>query len=364
MTLKIGEKIKELRKAQNVTQEKLADYLNISYQAVSKWENGLALPDLSLIPALSNFFGVTADYLLDISLDNKSEIIENILNEAKKFTHTGEIPKSIAIIEEALQTYPNEHKLLNALIEYKVMIHNGDEDEWLFDIEQKANLILRDCNVDKIRHSTIVNLAFAYSFCGKREKVLEIADLLPENAYSKRELLSLAVPAKERADYKSECILAHSEAILCDILCISKHHFLWGDPKIAIDVCNRALKIIEALGEEGYILYFKANAYEDLSMAYAKLQKTDEMFNAMETVISIYEKIDGILSVGGKKYTSPLFKGLEFSKNSVTYGVTISDYERYYNIITNSKTLKPYIDDERFKSILKKLEKRINNSKT
>lgn len=81
--LKIGEKIKELRKAQDVTQEKLADYLNISYQAVSKWENGLALPDLSLIPALSNFFGVTSDYLLDISLDNKSEIIENVLKEAR-----------------------------------------------------------------------------------------------------------------------------------------------------------------------------------------------------------------------------------------------------------------------------------------
>ena len=67
--LKIGKKIKELRKAQDVTQEKLADYLNISYQAVSKWENGLALPDLSLIPALSNFFGVTSDYLLGIKAD-------------------------------------------------------------------------------------------------------------------------------------------------------------------------------------------------------------------------------------------------------------------------------------------------------
>ncbi len=49
-------KIKELRKAQDVTQEKLADYLNISYQAVSKWENGLALPDITLLPQLANFF--------------------------------------------------------------------------------------------------------------------------------------------------------------------------------------------------------------------------------------------------------------------------------------------------------------------
>ena len=41
--LKIGEKIKALRKAQDVTWERLSDYLNISYQAVSKWGNGLAL---------------------------------------------------------------------------------------------------------------------------------------------------------------------------------------------------------------------------------------------------------------------------------------------------------------------------------
>lgn len=43
MALKIGEKIKFLRNRQNITQEKLAAYLNISYQAISKWENGGSL---------------------------------------------------------------------------------------------------------------------------------------------------------------------------------------------------------------------------------------------------------------------------------------------------------------------------------
>lgn len=71
--LKIGEKIKELRKSQDVTQEKLADYLNISYQAVSKWENGLALPDITLLPQLANFFGVTADELLGVTKPEQSE---------------------------------------------------------------------------------------------------------------------------------------------------------------------------------------------------------------------------------------------------------------------------------------------------
>ena len=59
--LKTGQIIKDLRKKQDVTQEKLADYLNISYQAISKCENGTALPDITLIPKIANFFGVTTE---------------------------------------------------------------------------------------------------------------------------------------------------------------------------------------------------------------------------------------------------------------------------------------------------------------
>lgn len=206
-------------------------------------------------------------------------------------------------------------------------------------------------------------MAFAYSFCGKREKVLEIANLLPDTAYSKRELLSLSVPAKERAGYKSECILAHSESILCDVLCISKHHYLWGDPEIAIDVCNRALNIINALGDEGYLLYFKASAYEDLSMAYAKLKNKEKMFNAMETVIQIYEEIENELKDGSyffstainqneaieeAQWTVSAIKGYSISY-PVVYdceGFKNSDSRMYItSYLTTDLSYKPPVDD-------------------
>ncbi len=51
----IGEKIKELRLGQGMTQEKLAAYLKISSQSVSKWENNNAMPDVSLLVPLANF---------------------------------------------------------------------------------------------------------------------------------------------------------------------------------------------------------------------------------------------------------------------------------------------------------------------
>ena len=61
--MNIGKKIKELRKKNDFTQEKLADYLCVSYQAVSKWETGISSPDLSLIAPLTKLFHVSADEL-------------------------------------------------------------------------------------------------------------------------------------------------------------------------------------------------------------------------------------------------------------------------------------------------------------
>lgn len=66
--MNIGTKIKELRKQRGITQEQLANSIGISFQAVSKWENNLALPDISLAPILANYFGVSMDDLFDIHL--------------------------------------------------------------------------------------------------------------------------------------------------------------------------------------------------------------------------------------------------------------------------------------------------------
>ena len=60
----IGKRICALRKAKGMKQEELAQRLDISGQAVSKWENDQTCPDVSLLPRLAEVFGVTTDYLL------------------------------------------------------------------------------------------------------------------------------------------------------------------------------------------------------------------------------------------------------------------------------------------------------------
>ena len=65
MNIKIGARIKELRKLQNVTQEQLAEALGVTNQAISRWESGTGYPDIEYIIPIANFFKVTANYLLD-----------------------------------------------------------------------------------------------------------------------------------------------------------------------------------------------------------------------------------------------------------------------------------------------------------
>lgn len=62
MNLKVG----ELRKLKGVSQQSLADYLGVSFQSVSKWETGVAMPDITLLPSLAEYFDVTVDELLGL----------------------------------------------------------------------------------------------------------------------------------------------------------------------------------------------------------------------------------------------------------------------------------------------------------
>ena len=85
--MEIGKQIKNLRIEKGVTQEELANYLGISYQAVSKWENDVTSPDIQLLPLLSIYFGITIDELFEIPDESHMERIENMLDNERIISH-------------------------------------------------------------------------------------------------------------------------------------------------------------------------------------------------------------------------------------------------------------------------------------
>lgn len=78
--MELGNKIKKLRIKSGYTQEELANKLGISAQSISKWENQITMPDITLLPELSEAFGVTIDELFDLSAEQKLNRIESKLD--------------------------------------------------------------------------------------------------------------------------------------------------------------------------------------------------------------------------------------------------------------------------------------------
>ena len=112
----IGKQIKALRLAKEVKQEELAEYLGVSFQAVSKWETGASVPDIALLPNLAVFFGVTIDELFQIPNEEEFERIENM------FWHERRIPvetfdHSIRFLEGILAQEPRNVRAYSCLAE-------------------------------------------------------------------------------------------------------------------------------------------------------------------------------------------------------------------------------------------------------
>lgn len=75
--MNIGLNIKKLRLAKGMTQEGLAEYTGVSSRAVSRWENGITYPDISLLSVLANIFEMIVDELLDVDVYKKEQDIKH-----------------------------------------------------------------------------------------------------------------------------------------------------------------------------------------------------------------------------------------------------------------------------------------------
>ena len=78
----IAEKIKQLRKDNSMTQEDLAEKLNVSRQTISKWETSITIPDADNIVAISKLFNITTDELLDYRVETVQKKKQFIMDMA------------------------------------------------------------------------------------------------------------------------------------------------------------------------------------------------------------------------------------------------------------------------------------------
>lgn len=96
----IGERLSKLRINHNMTQEEFAEYMDVSRQAVSKWELDKTLPDVNKLLKISDLFQVSLDYLLKGTEENIGKSLEEA-EEKNVFAEAGEAEKRVAEVDEA-----------------------------------------------------------------------------------------------------------------------------------------------------------------------------------------------------------------------------------------------------------------------
>ena len=114
--MNIGQKIKQLRQENDLTQEELAEQLGVNFQAVSRWENSTTYPDITMLPIIASMFNVTVDYLLDMDSYKIKEEIDKIIEQVDLLFNEGKTKEREVILENELKKYPN-----NWNIKYRLM---------------------------------------------------------------------------------------------------------------------------------------------------------------------------------------------------------------------------------------------------
>ena len=254
--MKLGEKIKTLRKQKNISQEVLAQYLGVTFQAVSKWENGTTMPDVATIPAIASFFGVSTDELFDFNLYETQKQVEAIVDEHSRYWHTDK-PKAEQIIRDGLKKYPGNDILLNCLI--GVLELPGRSDE----VISVAKALIESTRYDEVRFDAYRIMAEAYAAQGDLSAAKDAIEQIPEIYFTKLEVAARLLTGEEAYEAAQKQKNISAEDLIDMLIITGKHLMAQGEREKALSQLRIAQRVMDAFAEDFVeTKWFKATVYE------------------------------------------------------------------------------------------------------
>lgn len=215
MKFNFGQKLKSLRKQSNLTQEQLAEYFGVSFQAISKWETNAAYPDISMFPIIANFFKVTTDELLGVDVSKKNEAILELCNDVDQMFKENKYPQALLLLRKAVIDYPGNEKLLYRLA--WALTGNIKENTAYLDEAIKVYLKILEFSDDtELRLKITRDLIYRYYTKNDISTAIAYANQLPPFEVCREYTIgrSNLLEGKDLADYLKSNISLFGNAIL------------------------------------------------------------------------------------------------------------------------------------------------------
>lgn len=198
----LGKNIKCCRKKKGLTQEQLAYELGVSSQAISRWENNITYPDITMLPMIADFFEVSLDWLMGRIKECSLSERERFFKEVRLCEDKYGIDKSIIMHKKMLEKYPSDiyiqFSLSNVLfLKYK-SCHDKDIEKEIFALCNKIN----QSNKPDMQCGARRLLVLMYVKNGEYERAKKLVNDLPSFRCG-RELM---IAETLRGDEKIKCI--------------------------------------------------------------------------------------------------------------------------------------------------------------
>ena len=192
--MNIGLNIRKLRKNADLSQEMLAERLGVTFQAVSRWERNESYPDITLLPAIANFFGVTVDFLLGTEGKREEEEVKSIVEQCQECDTYYKGEEMRCIIENGLKKYPGNFTLMSWFV---YVFHRVNPKKAI----EVGHYVLDNCTDNAIRHWVNGSIIYAYKHNGQVDKAVELAKQLPNYYYSSQDVLRDCLEGKELLEH-------------------------------------------------------------------------------------------------------------------------------------------------------------------
>lgn len=295
--MNIGNTIRTHRRAQDRTQENLAELLGVTVSAVSLWESGKTMPDIALIPAICSVLDISADELFEIDLEKKEADVAEIIDEAHRFGERGYTAEALAVLEAGLKKYPDHPRLLSDAMHYHhgAYCRHGEEHHREKALEL-GERILEKCTDIHERSGAVQILCFLYRDTDPK-RVQELLEQT-ETKYVSREYLAVhAYKGDAQIDALQNMVTSCADSLAQDLPLNPKADS--GERRYTreeqMTVCEKVIDIFHILFEDGDFGFYHTRLQDaqraladyyadqkDADTALAHLEK--EAFHAVEFV--------------------------------------------------------------------------------
>ena len=336
--LPIAEKIRSLRRGKNVTQEELANVLGVTFQSVSRWETGQTYPDITLVPKIAAYFGVTTDELLVADEETREKELFAAYRTCQDAAEQEKDPvKRYELRRKAIVSLPKTHRYTYYLLYdnlHDLVYADVFPREKALPIVRELSDILLNQSVDHWRR----NLALRFIYEYEDEEELNNWKKYVSGNDSEGKLLELRYHYREEYDRYNEQMQRNIFQRMWISFPTAKHHDNEENTaRECITAAETAFRLYDVFRDDpdnDYDLFLEKRAWNYLFLDKCKfrLGERDGGYEALEKAVELYEKFCTMPDDMELRCSHQCFDLLSISNSyyGINPGCAISS--QYYNL--------------------------------